>query len=36
VVRQLRQEHLTPSGGVQPFTWLVLADDTPSASSIAR
>jgi hypothetical protein len=36
MVRHLREEHRTPSGGVQPFTWLILADDTPLISQTAR
>jgi SAM-dependent methyltransferase len=35
VVRDLREEHRTPSGSIQPFTWLVLADDTPADSDTA-
>jgi hypothetical protein len=32
VLHQRREEHDTPSANVQPFTWLVLADDAPAIS----
>ena len=33
VVHQRREEHVTPAGKVQPFTWLLLADDAPAATA---
>jgi len=32
VLRERREDHVTPSDSVQPFTWLVLADDTTAVS----
>ena len=34
VLHQRREEHVTPSDRVQPFTWLVLAGDTTAISDI--
>jgi SAM-dependent methyltransferase len=34
VLHQRREKHVTPSDRVQPFTWLVLADDTTAVSHI--
>jgi SAM-dependent methyltransferase len=34
VLHQRREEHVTPTATVQPFTWLVLADDTTAVSHI--
>ncbi|MFI5959325.1 class I SAM-dependent methyltransferase [Cryptosporangium sp. NPDC051539] len=31
LVDSARQEHRTPGGGLQPFTWVLLADPDPSA-----
>jgi trans-aconitate methyltransferase len=34
VLRQREEQHVTPSQTVQPFTWLVLVDDTTAVSHI--
>lgn len=34
VLHQQREEHVTPADTLQPFTWLVLADDTTAVSKV--